>query len=118
MKKLVDWADVVIFQGYIMFENPVIAASNKVVVADIYDPFHLEQLEQARDLIPAIAATWCARPPMCSTSSSLVAISSSARVRSSATSGSASSRRSAGSTRSRTTPTRRSKGSCGSCRSG
>jgi GT2 family glycosyltransferase/glycosyltransferase involved in cell wall biosynthesis len=52
MKKLVDWADIIVFQGYIMFENPVIAASNKVVVADIYDPFHLEQLEQARDLSP------------------------------------------------------------------
>ena len=42
-----------IFQGYIMFENPSIAKSSKVVVADIYDPFHLEQLEQARDLVQA-----------------------------------------------------------------
>ena len=32
-----------------MFENPAIAVSRKIVVADIYDPFHLEQLEQARD---------------------------------------------------------------------
>ena len=45
-RKLVDWCDIVIFQGYIMFENPAIAKSSKVVVADIYDPFHLEQLEQ------------------------------------------------------------------------
>ena len=29
---------------------------SKVVVADIYDPFHLEQLEQARDLVEADAA--------------------------------------------------------------
>ncbi len=53
MRKLVDWCDIVIFQGYIMFENPSIAKSNKVVVADIYDPFHLEQLEQTRDLVQA-----------------------------------------------------------------
>lgn len=44
------WADVIIFQGMIMHENPVIAASKKVIVADIYDPMHLEQLEQGRDL--------------------------------------------------------------------
>jgi hypothetical protein len=53
MRKLVDWCDIVIFQGYIMFENPAIAKSSKVVVADIYDPFHLEQLEQTRDLAEA-----------------------------------------------------------------
>jgi glycosyltransferase involved in cell wall biosynthesis len=47
--RLVMWSDIVIFQGFIMFENPVVALSSKVVVADIYDPFHLEQLEQARD---------------------------------------------------------------------
>jgi GT2 family glycosyltransferase/glycosyltransferase involved in cell wall biosynthesis len=51
--KLVNWCDIVIFQGYIMFENPAIAKSSKVVVADIYDPFHLEQLEQTRDLVQA-----------------------------------------------------------------
>jgi GT2 family glycosyltransferase/glycosyltransferase involved in cell wall biosynthesis len=44
------WADIIVFQGYIMHEYPVVAASNKIIVVDIYDPFHLEQLEQARDL--------------------------------------------------------------------
>jgi GT2 family glycosyltransferase/glycosyltransferase involved in cell wall biosynthesis len=53
LHKLVDWCDVVVFQGYILFEHPVIGRDDKVVVADIYDPFHLEQLEQARDLSPA-----------------------------------------------------------------
>lgn len=53
LSKLVDWCDIIVFQGYIMFENPSIAKSNKVVVADIYDPFHLEQLEQTRDLVQA-----------------------------------------------------------------
>ena len=33
-----------------MNEHPALADTNKVVVADIYDPFHLEQLEQARDV--------------------------------------------------------------------
>jgi GT2 family glycosyltransferase len=44
------WADIIVFQGYIMHEYPVVAASKKIIVVDIYDPFHLEQLEQARDL--------------------------------------------------------------------
>ena len=44
------WADVIIFQGFLMHEHPVLRNSKKVVVVDIYDPFHLEQLEQARDL--------------------------------------------------------------------
>jgi hypothetical protein len=50
LRELVDWCDIVIFQGHVLHENPAIASSTKVVVADIYDPFHLEQLEQARDL--------------------------------------------------------------------
>ena len=41
--------DVTIFQGYLMNQHPVLLHTNKVIVADIYDPFHLEQLEQARD---------------------------------------------------------------------
>jgi GT2 family glycosyltransferase len=52
LRRLVRWCDVVVFQGYVMFEHPSIRTSDKVVVADIYDPFHLEQLEQARDLEP------------------------------------------------------------------
>lgn len=44
------WADVIVFQGFLMHENPVLRTTKKIVVVDIYDPFHLEQLEQARDL--------------------------------------------------------------------
>ena len=51
---MVDWCDIVIFQGNIMFQHPAIRTSNKIVIADIYDPFHLEQLEQARDLEPGM----------------------------------------------------------------
>jgi GT2 family glycosyltransferase/glycosyltransferase involved in cell wall biosynthesis len=50
MAELEAWCDVFIFQGYIMWEYPCVRDSRKIVVCDIYDPFHLEQLEQARDL--------------------------------------------------------------------
>lgn len=46
----IDWADVLVFQGYLLWEAPWIVERDIIVVADIYDPFHLEQLEQARDL--------------------------------------------------------------------
>jgi GT2 family glycosyltransferase/glycosyltransferase involved in cell wall biosynthesis len=52
LQALVDWCDIFIFQGHVMHEHPSVAASHKVIVADIYDPMHLEQLEQARDLGP------------------------------------------------------------------
>lgn len=45
-----DWADVIIFQGFLLEAAPWLLKSEKVIVADIYDPMHLEQLEQARDL--------------------------------------------------------------------
>jgi GT2 family glycosyltransferase/glycosyltransferase involved in cell wall biosynthesis len=50
MADLERWADVIIFQGYLMHEYPVLRASRKPIVVDMYDPFHLEQLEQAKDL--------------------------------------------------------------------
>ena len=48
--QLEKWADVIVFQGFLMHEHPVLKNTDKIVVVDIYDPFHLEQLEQARDL--------------------------------------------------------------------
>jgi GT2 family glycosyltransferase/glycosyltransferase involved in cell wall biosynthesis len=50
MAELERWADVIVFQGYLMHEYPVLKQSRKPIVVDMYDPFHLEQLEQARDL--------------------------------------------------------------------
>lgn len=50
MTQLEAWCDVIVFQGYILHEYASVRDSNKVIVCDIYDPFHLEQLEQARDL--------------------------------------------------------------------
>jgi GT2 family glycosyltransferase/glycosyltransferase involved in cell wall biosynthesis len=44
-----EWADVVVFQGFIMHACPAIAECGKVLVADLYDPFHLENLEMFRE---------------------------------------------------------------------
>ncbi|MGH3930531.1 MAG: glycosyltransferase family 4 protein, partial [Pseudonocardiaceae bacterium] len=45
-----DWAQVVVLQGDVLEQVPALKTSNHIVVADIYDPMHLEQLEQGRDL--------------------------------------------------------------------
>ena len=50
LRQLMSWCDVFLFQGFLLHEYPFLRDSKKVIVVDIYDPFHLEQLEQARDL--------------------------------------------------------------------
>ncbi|WP_182050207.1 glycosyltransferase [Changpingibacter yushuensis] len=52
LRALTDWADIIIFQGFLLESAPWLMSSEKIVVADIYDPMHLEQLEQARDQGP------------------------------------------------------------------
>lgn len=52
LRALTDWADVIIFQGFLLESAPWLMQSDKIIVADIYDPMHLEQLEQARDQGP------------------------------------------------------------------
>jgi glycosyltransferase involved in cell wall biosynthesis/GT2 family glycosyltransferase len=42
------WADVIVIQGYALRHYHSLARTEKIMVADIYDPLHLEQLEQAR----------------------------------------------------------------------
>jgi glycosyltransferase involved in cell wall biosynthesis len=44
------WADVIIFQGHAMAMFKPLRSSKKLLIADIYDPMHVEQLEQAREL--------------------------------------------------------------------
>jgi GT2 family glycosyltransferase/glycosyltransferase involved in cell wall biosynthesis len=44
------WADVIVFQGHAMEIFGALQRSTKIIVADIYDPMHLEQLEQSREL--------------------------------------------------------------------
>src|SRR5690606_37667896 len=53
--RLESWADVIVFQGHGMSQFEVFRTTKKVVVADIYDPMHLEMLEQGRELP---RATW------------------------------------------------------------
>jgi glycosyltransferase involved in cell wall biosynthesis len=48
LRAAVDRNDVVIFQGWAFAPHPWIWNAGKVVVADIYDPLHLEALEQTR----------------------------------------------------------------------
>ena len=52
MRGLERWCDVFIFQGLILSTFRWLIDSNKILVADIYNPFHLEQLEQAKDQGP------------------------------------------------------------------
>lgn len=48
----VRWAQVLIFQGHLLASHPWIKDYDTIIVADIYDPMHLEQLEQGRELSP------------------------------------------------------------------
>lgn len=47
---LEEWADVIVLQGHAMTYFPSLQTSEKVIVVDIYDPMHLEQLEQGKEL--------------------------------------------------------------------
>jgi GT2 family glycosyltransferase/glycosyltransferase involved in cell wall biosynthesis len=44
-----NWAQVVVLQGHVLEQVAALKTSNHIVIADIYDPMHLEQLEQGRD---------------------------------------------------------------------
>lgn len=50
MRALEAEADIIVFQGLAMALFDCIRTSKKILVIDIYDPMHLEQLEQGRDL--------------------------------------------------------------------
>ena len=49
LQELERWCEVFVFQGWVMVGRPFLKSSRKIVVADVYDPMHLEQLEQTRD---------------------------------------------------------------------
>ncbi len=49
LAELERWCDVLVFQGWLVHKRPYLLRSEKVLVADVYDPLHLEQLEQGRD---------------------------------------------------------------------
>ena len=50
LHEMVGWADVIVFQGFLLDEHPWVKTTDRIIVADLYDPFHLEQLEQFREL--------------------------------------------------------------------
>jgi GT2 family glycosyltransferase len=50
LRRLEAWCDVMIFQGLLLNIHPWLQGSSKILVVDVYDPFHLEALEQAKDL--------------------------------------------------------------------
>ena len=52
LRRQVDWCDVLVFQGYTLSTFPWIRGTGKIIVADIYDPMHLEYLEQGKDDSP------------------------------------------------------------------
>jgi glycosyltransferase involved in cell wall biosynthesis len=45
-------AEIVVLQGYISYRAPWLMRSDKIIVVDLYDPLHLEQLEQLGDRPP------------------------------------------------------------------
>jgi GT2 family glycosyltransferase/glycosyltransferase involved in cell wall biosynthesis len=49
MEKHEEWADVIVVQGHALHYFPSLETTTKVLVVDVYDPMHLEQLEQGRD---------------------------------------------------------------------
>lgn len=49
MRKHEQWAEVIVFQGHAIHHFESIRDSEKIMVVDLYDPMHLEQLEQGRE---------------------------------------------------------------------
>src|SRR4051812_38783620 len=49
LRELLDRCDVFVFQGWVMAKRPYVADANCAIVADVYDPMHLEQLEQGKE---------------------------------------------------------------------
>ena len=49
LKAAEAWCDVIVFQGFVIDGQPWLAQTDKVMVVDLYDPFHLEQLELSRE---------------------------------------------------------------------
>lgn len=52
LRAAVSAAEVVIFQGFVSYHAPWLLRSDKILVVDLYDPIHLEQLEQLSDRAP------------------------------------------------------------------
>lgn len=53
MASHVDWADVVVFQGLALDQFRTLRTTTKPLVVDVYDPMHIEHLEQSKGIEPA-----------------------------------------------------------------
>ncbi len=50
LAELVEWCDIFVFQGWVLgAHEPAFARDDRIFVVDVYDPMHLEQLEQGKD---------------------------------------------------------------------
>ncbi len=49
VRAVLAWCDVLLLQGSVLDADALLDHPDTVVVVDLYDPFHLEQLEQTRD---------------------------------------------------------------------
>lgn len=47
-------SEVVVIQGYVAYDAPWLLRSEKILVVDLYDPIHLEQIQQVGDHPPLI----------------------------------------------------------------
>lgn len=52
LRDWVDWADVLVVQGDLLSSFPWMCDADVVIVADLYDPMHLEALEIGREHLP------------------------------------------------------------------
>ena len=58
LRSHVEWCEVLVFQGYTLSTFPWIRRSDAIIVADVYDPMHLEYLEQGKDDTARDRAKW------------------------------------------------------------
>jgi glycosyltransferase involved in cell wall biosynthesis len=49
LRAAVGEAEVVVLQGFVTYRAPWLIGSDKILIVDLYDPLHLEQLEQLGD---------------------------------------------------------------------
>ncbi|MGI8683734.1 MAG: glycosyltransferase [Acidimicrobiales bacterium] len=48
LRELMDWCEVFVVQGWVLHGRQHLRSSSKILIVDLYDPLHLEQLELAR----------------------------------------------------------------------
>ena len=48
------WCDVMVLQGYVTSQHPVLEKSSKITIFDVYDPLHLETLAFASGVSPDV----------------------------------------------------------------